>query len=136
MIWSCGDGRDSYFFSSHGFQTIGIDGSLEAINNCKQNFNHELLDFFCYDIEEQSLYEKIKEIITSQNKKLVFYSRFFLHAINDNQQNILLNSLKKIKDNESLCFFLNLEQIEMNFKKKQLQLIIEDTYLRLNSHLI
>lgn len=101
----CGDGRDSYFFSSHGFQTIGIDGSLEAINNCKQNFNHELLDFFCYDIEEQSLYEKIKEIITSQNKKLVFYSRFFLHAINDNQQNILLNSLKKIKDNESLCFF-------------------------------
>lgn len=101
----CGDGRDSYFFSSHGFQTIGIDGSLEAINNCKQNFNHDLLDFFCYDIEEQSLYEKIKEIITSQNKKLVFYSRFFLHAINDNQQNILLNNLKNIMPKDSLCFF-------------------------------
>jgi SAM-dependent methyltransferase len=101
----CGDGRDSYFFSSHGFQTIGIDGSLEAINNCKQNFNHDLLDFFCYDIEEPSFYEKIKEIIIIRNKNVIFYSRFFLHAINEKQQNFLINNLKNIMSKDSLCFF-------------------------------
>lgn len=101
----CGDGRDSSFFNSYGFHTIGIDGSIEAINNCKMKHNKDFLEFLCFGIEEEELYKEILKKIDFVNKKVVFYSRFFLHAINEEQQNILLSNLKKIKPKNSICFF-------------------------------
>lgn len=101
----CGDGRDSYFFHQYGFNIIGIDGSEEAINKCKENKVNNSLDFLCFDIEDKALYSNIQKIIISQNKRAIFYSRFFLHAITEDQQNILLNNLKKIMTKDALCFF-------------------------------
>ena len=33
----CGNGRDSSFFSRSGFTVVGVDGSHEAIAQCKKN---------------------------------------------------------------------------------------------------
>lgn len=120
----CGDGRDSYFFNQYGFHTIGIDGSVEAINKCKENAKNEQLDFLCFDIEDTLLYSSIKDIITSQNKRVIFYSRFFLHAINEKQQNILITNLKKIMSKDSLCFF------EFRTNKDEFQEKVTSTHYR------
>lgn len=92
----CGNGRDSIFFASQGHQVFGIDGSYSAIECCNQIGRARGLniDFKKRTIEELCV-DDIINIINSKNeiKKLVVYSRFFIHAITDEQEDELLKWL-------------------------------------------
>lgn len=113
----CGDGRDTSFFAYHGFQVIGIDGSIEAINKCKDFNTDEKVDYMCYKIEDIELYSNLEKRIISLNKKVVFYSRFFLHAITEKEQEFLINNLKKIMPKDSL-FYLEFRTNRDEFQEK------------------
>lgn len=94
----CGNGRDTQFFSYLGFNTIGIDGSKSAINYCKQNtINSDLIVnknvFLQYDISD--LYQDEKFIESIQRTSKIFYSRFFLHAINPEEEACFFEFIKK-----------------------------------------
>ena len=79
----CGNGRDSIFFSSLGFEVVGVDSSGEAIEYIKKKIPKKI--FLTSDISDRKLAILLKNSLKSINSRLI-YSRFFLHAISDNQE--------------------------------------------------
>ncbi len=84
----CGNGRDSLHFMNNGLYVIGVDGSEAAIYNLKMKHGYNNnINFVCGDfVHSGSIYNK---------KYSYFYSRFSLHAINDEKQHILLENIYK-----------------------------------------
>lgn len=100
----CGTGKDTFYFAKNGFEVIGIDGSEEVIkiNNNIMNKHFDTnnnIYFACVDLsdvnEVQKLMDKFNEISISQGKKILFYTRFFLHAISEETENLILESILK-----------------------------------------
>ena len=113
----CGNGRDSFFFSKNKFKVTAIDISKNAIkvNSLKTNKNLKFLEF---DIGKNKLKKKFD----------VFYCRFFIHAINNEDENKLMLFLKKNKKKNSLAFFEfrnHNDKIFEKIKKKQHNNIVE-----------
>lgn len=103
----CGSGRDTRSFAKEGYQVYGIDRSTEAIMMNNENVKHiSNIEFFNIDISDESkLQNCIYEIIATEKnctKKLMIYSRFFLHSINKETEIILLHILSKILKSEDL----------------------------------
>jgi tellurite methyltransferase len=89
----CGNGRDTFFFSRCRERVVGIDASPTAIANCeqfKQSRGDRNVEFAVANIsimrDLQSLFERI-DLAGS----CLFYARFFLHAINEEAQNVFLD---------------------------------------------
>ncbi|MFJ5790445.1 class I SAM-dependent methyltransferase [Lysinibacillus sp. NPDC093197] len=98
----CGTGKDTFYFAKNGFEVIGIDGSEEVIkinnNIMNKHFNtSNNIYFACVDlsnvIEVKKLMAKFNEISISQEKRILFYTRFFLHAITEETENLILESI-------------------------------------------
>ncbi|MDD2365365.1 MAG: class I SAM-dependent methyltransferase [Desulfuromonadaceae bacterium] len=77
----CGNGRDSLFFSSHGHQVVGVDGSKSAINSAtEKTIEHGLTASF----KQVNIYEPSSYDCFIEHHKKCFdtiYARFFIHAI-------------------------------------------------------
>lgn len=77
----CGNGRDALFFSQHGHQVVGIDGSKAGINAALENaLGHGLhASFLQVNIYEPGSYNKFNE----HHRECfdAIYARFFIHAI-------------------------------------------------------
>lgn len=96
----CGTGKDSFYFAKNGFETIGIDGSEEVtkINNDKvDDVSKNNIEFYCVDLSDKN---KVAELMVDFNskanlsgKKLLVYTRFFLHAIPEEVEDIILENL-------------------------------------------
>lgn len=99
----CGDGRDSLYFSYLGYPVLGIDASQSAIELCKDKASmHNLsLRFECISVQEKNLFDTISSAITP-DQQVVFYARFFLHAITENEEVELFNTLQKISSKKSV----------------------------------
>ena len=86
----CGDGRDAEYFASFGYTVIAIDQNLQAVKNKKQTKNlvFEKIDNF----------KTLEELIENRRRSgnIVIYNRFFFHAINEYEQNDLLQILSFI----------------------------------------
>ncbi|WP_339215289.1 class I SAM-dependent methyltransferase [Solibacillus sp. FSL W8-0372] len=96
----CGTGKDSFYFAKNGFETIGIDGSEEVtkINNSKiDNLIKNSISFHCADLSDQNnvaqLLESFNEKTKESKKQLLIYTRFFLHAIPEEVEDIILENL-------------------------------------------
>lgn len=97
----CGTGKDTFYFAKNGFDVIGIDGSEEVIkiNNdiMKKHFDTNNIYFACVDLsdvnEVQKLMAKFNDISISQEKEILFYTRFFLHAITEETENLIFQSI-------------------------------------------
>ncbi|TXN42477.1 class I SAM-dependent methyltransferase, partial [Methylobacterium sp. WL119] len=92
----CGNGRDSFFFSSQGWNVLGIDSSNSAISSCIQQ--KRISGANCNFIEMDVALDGIKSILSLGNytpSKTLLYSRFFLHAINRHDEDILLKGISK-----------------------------------------
>jgi len=95
--FGCGNGRDSLFFARHGCDVVGFDQSASAIQHC----NQIALDggiparFFAknvVDIDyEQDIQPYLEDDVTYQ-----IYSRFFLHAITEGEEEVFLRLVKDI----------------------------------------
>ena len=80
----CGNGRDAVFFSAQGLDITALDMSQEAVSQLQSRgiANAEFLcgDFVNSDIHQPESYDYA-------------YSRFTIHSINRNQEQVLLNNL-------------------------------------------
>ena len=79
----CGNGRDSLFFMNLGFKVIGIDASKKAIESIQSKLRSPTL-FFCGKISDPKSVSLLKDNIDSSG--CLVYSRFFLHAITDDEE--------------------------------------------------
>lgn len=93
----CGSGRDTYSFAKEGYKIYGIDRSIEAIKKNNEKVKSiSNIEFQNIDIgEENELHDFICRVM-SDEKKLLIYSRFFLHSINKETEEFFLNILSKV----------------------------------------
>lgn len=84
----CGNGRDSIFFSESGIHVVGIDASNVAIGMLENEYKgNEYLEFICDDfVTAEALFQREYDYC---------YSRFTLHAINEKQEEQLINNVYK-----------------------------------------
>jgi len=82
----CGNGRDSFAFHRKGFDVLATDGSLEAINYCKDqaistlnNSRKNHLEFKNIELETILINDVVKSIMDFSPD--IVYSRFLLHAV-------------------------------------------------------
>jgi ubiquinone/menaquinone biosynthesis C-methylase UbiE len=89
---ACGNGRDTFYFRKNAIDAEGVDISRTAIKK-----NKLISDFFY-------IKNVCKKKIFFKKKYNVIYARFFLHAINEKQENIFFKNLKKIATKNSKIF--------------------------------
>lgn len=81
----CGNGRDSLYFDNIGMNVIAIDMSETAITKLKNEHGDKKVQFYQGDfVNDSKLYSCEPDC---------FYSRFTIHAISEEQQNILLKNV-------------------------------------------
>ncbi len=88
----CGNGRDSLFFAKNGINVTGIDASETAIDELRNMVELDNCIFICDDfVNAEAIYQIQYDYC---------YSRFTLHAINEQQEEqILLKAFGMIKEN-------------------------------------
>ncbi|MEK4406563.1 class I SAM-dependent methyltransferase [Sporosarcina sp. FSL K6-6792] len=97
----CGSGRDSLSFAVAGLDVFGIDRSYEAISaNTKlagERVTKGKLSFERIDLGDESglksLLERAVKQAETERKKVVLYLRFLLHAIDEETEGVLLDTL-------------------------------------------
>lgn len=78
----CGNGRDSLYFVQKGLNVTGIDASQVAISKLQENCSMHNCVFICDDfVNAESIYQIQYDYC---------YSRFTLHAINEQQEVLVL----------------------------------------------
>lgn len=82
--FGCGNGRDSEFFASYGLEVIAVDASRSAINSCRTRQRHENLRFAMFSLTDNNISEFTA--VDADAGKTVLYARFFLHAINRQEE--------------------------------------------------
>ncbi len=92
MDLGCGNGRDSLFFMEKGLYVIGVDAADRAIARLREENRDKRCEFICDDFASSKiLYQREVEHC---------YSRFTLHAINERQEDLLLeNVYAALKEN-------------------------------------
>ncbi|MCG7408758.1 class I SAM-dependent methyltransferase [Paenibacillus sp. ACRRX] len=81
----CGNGRDSLFFAGNDIRVIAIDQSQNAISNLQANYANENIQFAAKDF--------IRSNVLKINNYDYVYSRFTLHSITEEEEDILLNNV-------------------------------------------
>ena len=88
----CGSGRDSLFFMSQGKRTISVDASQSAIDLCSTLADQHNLNgagFVCSSVDDSDLPARLTSLVA--DGPAVIYARFFVHAINDAQEDAFLD---------------------------------------------
>ncbi|MDG2345730.1 MAG: class I SAM-dependent methyltransferase [Opitutae bacterium] len=111
-----GNGRDSHYLASQGYITVALDLSHEAIKRCKEHAEkHDVLHshFYQGDITSAddiaALVEKARE--KSAGQRVVFYSRFVMHSIDQEQESSFITALS-----DSMCTG---EMVYFEFRSKE-----------------
>lgn len=98
----CGSARDSFEFANANHEVIGIDSSKKAIefaNSVIEKEGYINVAFQLIDISDEADFsrrlDEIKNNAEIKNIKILYYSRFFLHSIDENIENLLLNVITK-----------------------------------------
>jgi len=106
----CGNGRDTFFFLKNKIKCVAYDISKTAINKNRKLYNKV---FYTKNVCK-------KKNKVNQNHFDYIYARFFLHAINENEQNIFFqNSYNMLKKNGLLCLeFRTINDILFKKRKK------------------
>lgn len=105
----CGSGRDSLEFSKKGHHVVGLDKSSQAIgfaNSLVKELEYENISFDIADVSNKDMmlkvFKKSKEYAEANNLNIAYYSRFFLHSINDEEQAILLEAMSECLDKDDI----------------------------------
>ncbi|WP_299948165.1 class I SAM-dependent methyltransferase [uncultured Ruegeria sp.] len=89
----CGNARDSFFFSRHGFKVTGLDASEAAIASAKEHTQvqgGDDLEFFRTNLADG----QVQQVLSERRADTVcVYARFFLHAITDEEEDLLIAAL-------------------------------------------
>jgi SAM-dependent methyltransferase len=94
-----GNGRDAIFFAHHQHSVVAIDQSTTAIDIEKRKLDIEIGQY----LKPRAL-DFVKEDYSQYGKIDVFYSRFTIHSITKNDENLLLpNVYKSLNDDGLFC---------------------------------
>jgi SAM-dependent methyltransferase len=105
----CGTGRDSFFFAKYGMRVVAVDGSAAAVKKCQDkatSLEASGIKFFQGVVGDPDLESKLCSFLPLRRDfKLMVYARFFLHAINEEEENALLAMLARITKAGDRCAF-------------------------------
>jgi SAM-dependent methyltransferase len=87
----CGTGRDALYFASRGRPVIGVDASVAGVAHCSSLAQENGLDamFIAAPIDSQAIANEVKAALPQSGPTCV-YARFFIHAINDEEEQAFL----------------------------------------------
>ena len=105
----CGNGRDSVYFYSLGINVTAIDASDRAINSLKETYAKQNICFICDDF--------VCSTVIFAGQYDYVYSRFSLHAINEEQETELIQNVYKVLK-ESGKFFIEVRSVHDNLYGK------------------
>jgi len=105
-----GNGRDAHFFASQGHFTVAMDLSHQAIKSCEdlaKSRNIEHAAFFQADLTNRESIQKVVDYArkNSEGKEIVFYSRFVMHSIDDEQELAFLAILSDCMKSSEVVYF-------------------------------
>jgi ubiquinone/menaquinone biosynthesis C-methylase UbiE len=102
MDIGCGNARDSAFFANNNFPVIGIDGAKEVVNknNAKQIKNAKF--HHCNFNDLASVLTTINQFKSVKN--MVIYCRFFVHAIDQHAEDMLVTLCEKLEHCKMAAF--------------------------------
>jgi len=94
----CGEGRDSCAFGSKGKRVLGLDQSQVGIEQAtKHAANLGVADLVTFDICDVTDGERLRDVLTTfvgeSQEPVVYYLRFFLHAISEAAQETVLRAI-------------------------------------------
>ena len=111
----CGNGRDAIFFSSIGYKVIGIDSSSSAVELCRIAAKKFDIDasFKVFDIseDEAAINKLVDSLIPEPQSELNIYSRFFIHAIDEEAENKFFYLINRLKSFVNLKVFLEFRTV-------------------------
>jgi|SaaInlStandDraft_6_1057023.scaffolds.fasta_scaffold71215_2 tellurite methyltransferase len=117
-----GNGRDAHYFASQGHETIAMDLSHQAVKSCidlskSRNLGH--LTFFQGDLtSKESIQKTVDHAREKAGKKdIVFYSRFVIHSIDDEQELMFLEILSNCLRPDELVYFEFRSKEDSDLKK-------------------
>ncbi len=89
----CGNARDSFFFSRHGFKVTGLDASEAAVESAQKHAGlqgGDGLEFVRTNLKDG----RVRQVLSERRAETVcVYARFFLHAITDDEEDALIDAL-------------------------------------------
>jgi SAM-dependent methyltransferase len=94
----CGNGRDTLFFASLGYRTVGLDASESAISLCEARADagptdvRERVSFIRAELPSQELDAALAGF--PEGDPVVVYARFFLHAIEEAVEEAILTAVR------------------------------------------
>ncbi len=105
----CGNGRDTFFFGDCGHVTIGLDASKTAVDvDLDQLSKHhrDRVRFEYFTVGHDKISDLIDGGLPSEAAGLpvVLYSRFFLHAITEDVEDLFVRDLSACADRISLAY--------------------------------
>jgi len=105
-----GNGRDSLYFASQGHVTVAMDLSHTAIESCQEEVLKRKVKHSSFVQADLTSHEDVSAAIThartkSQGKSMVFYSRFVMHSLDDEQEQALLTILSQCIQAGELIYF-------------------------------
>jgi cyclopropane fatty-acyl-phospholipid synthase-like methyltransferase len=106
----CGNGRDSLYFASRQQPVCAVDLSSEAVKSCSaaaQKMGLNAAQFMQADLSDFKDLERLfgaARAVTKTNA-VVCYSRFVMHSINEDQEELFLTSLGKLMRTGEKIYF-------------------------------
>lgn len=92
----CGNLRDTCFFAQHIRSVVAVDSSLEALSQRNVESYSNIVPVHA-SIESETLAETLTTHLQNlKTEKLLIFSRFFLHALTDSQQDAHLALCAKL----------------------------------------
>ena len=116
--FGCGSGRDTLFLAKFYKKVIGIDASSEIIaRNKKLKNSNKNITFLLNDLSKENVLVDLLNNELGQIENCIFYARFFIHAVDEDTENKLLNLYKICKSNNLLALEFRTSKDE-NLKKQ------------------
>lgn len=107
----CGNGRDAFYFAKNKINVIALDLCEDEIQYLQKYNKLSNLKFIAADFSKYSIDKKMDAI----------YSRFTLHAINEEQENRTIKQVSKILKPKGL-FFIEARSINDDMFKKSIKI--------------
>ncbi|WP_434798852.1 class I SAM-dependent methyltransferase [Terrisporobacter vanillatitrophus] len=90
----CGNGRDAVYFSQNGVHVVAIDQSELSIYNLQKNNSNNRIKFIADDF--------IKTNMLKESEHDYVYSRFTMHSITEEEEDVVLNRVYSTLKKEGL----------------------------------
>jgi len=100
--FGCGNGRDSIYLARLGFSVFAGDICSDAIrtNTHKEQAQHHPVTFQICDVTNEDHVASLIDAarVKANGGKLTLYNRFFLHSLNDEQEQSFLTTLSSVSN--------------------------------------